>query len=124
MGIQLNNDIVLGKEIETYNNFNRIESLDLLSGTSLVRIGKYWDKTFRDAKPNELLVNNEYITVELTTEELEVIKKILYTKIVTQDKYSNGIKILDTVVEKEQNTNIVVEEKQNIDTGVEHGIIS
>ena len=93
MAIQLKDDTVLRKTTDTYNNLNRIESLDLLSGTGLIRIGKYWDKTHRDEAPEELLENREFVTVQLTEEDLKAIKDHIYKQVITLDKYKDGTQV-------------------------------
>jgi hypothetical protein len=93
MAVKIEKEIVLRKESDTYNNLNRIESLDLLSGTGSIRIGKYWDRNHRDEAPSELLINREFATVELSPDELDTIKAMLYKHVVKLDKYKDGIKV-------------------------------
>ncbi len=92
MAIKIN-ETILHKESDTYNNLNRIEALDLLTGTGSIRIGKYWNKQHREEAPNELLINREYVTVELSKEELDSIKAMLYKHVVKLDKYKDGSKV-------------------------------
>lgn len=93
MAIELKGDTFKDIEFTSYNNLNRVESLNLLSGEGLIRMGKYSSQKHRQEKPSDLIENRDFHTIKLSEEDLTGLKKTIYKYITELDCYKEGTKV-------------------------------
>ena len=93
MAIELTGDTFKEIEFTSYNKLNRIESMDLSTGTGSIRMAKYSSKEHRDNKPGDLIENRDFHTINLEAADLKVMQDIIYKYISELNEYKEGTKI-------------------------------
>ena len=92
MAIILKGDEYKGINFDSYNKLNRIELLDLSTGSGSIRMAKYANQEIREAKPSELLENRDFHTINIVDEDLKTLQDLVYKYINNLDYYKNGEK--------------------------------
>jgi len=93
MAIELTGDKFKEIEFTSYNKLNRIETMDLSTGTASIRMAKYSSKEHRTEKPGDLIENRDFHTVELSGEDLAAVQDIIYKYISELNEYKDGTEV-------------------------------
>ena len=92
MAIVLKDDTTKGITFDSYNKLNRIESLDLSTGTGSIRMAKYSSQEHRETSPGDLIENRDFHTINIVGEDLTALQGMIYKYINELDTYKDGVK--------------------------------
>jgi len=93
MAIILKDDTNKGITFDSYNKLNRIETLDLSTGSGSIRMAKYASEEYRTENPSDLIENRDFHSIELSGEDLTTLQDMIYKYISELGEYKDGTKV-------------------------------